>query len=99
MGSARRILNVVALVSLVGLGYCTYAFGTASSRVKELCVRIEPGMTLSQLEAFAQTNGLGPAPRNLPVIYLVETRTFGRWGCKVTLDAGAVRSSEYNFAD
>lgn len=99
MGAARRVLNVLALIGLVGVGYCTYAFGTASSRVKELCARIEPGMTLSQLDAFARTNGLGPTPRNSPIVYLVETRTFGRWGCKVTLETGVVRSSEYHFAD
>ena len=56
-------------------------------------------MSLAQLREFASVNGLGPKPRESGVSYIVEPKTFGRFGCKVLVEGGVVKAAEYNFAD
>ena len=60
-----------------------------------------PGMPRNELIRLAKQNGLGP---NMPSadtkrIYLVESNSFGRHGCRVELDGGVVKSASYTFAD
>jgi hypothetical protein len=99
MTKHRRISNAVAgLLLLGGLAYYAYAYATAESRVRALCVEIEPGLSLSELRSFSSEHGLGPQPHETGVSFLVERKTFGRYGCRVTIEAGVVSESKYNFA-
>lgn len=100
MTQLRRIGNtVVGLVLIVSVLWYAYSFGTAEARVKELCAKIREGDSVEDLRKFAAANGLGPTPSEKGVAYIVERRTFGRYGCKVVLGDGHVKSSEFNFAD
>lgn len=95
----RTISLLFGLVLAGGLTYCTYGYVTAESRLNALCAEISPGMSFRELEAFSARHGLR-SPRNPSgVNYLVETRTFGRYGCRVLLEGGVVKKSEYTFAD
>jgi hypothetical protein len=55
-------------------------------------------MTATELRAFALGHGLGPTPKETGINYIVETKTFGRWGCKVDMESGLVKAVTYNFA-
>ena len=87
------------MILIGGMSYCTYNFSTASQRVKKLCCEIEAGMQHSELIQFALKNGLGPQPKKTGVSYIVESKTFGRWGCKVELENGVVDKVEYTFSE
>ena len=98
--SKRSALNVVAGgVILGGIAYIAYIFLSAENRVREACTEVKPGMTLAALRTFAEQHGMRKPTRDTGVDFLVETKTFGRFGCKVTLESGVVRKAEYNFAD
>jgi hypothetical protein len=99
LGTTRRVLNIVALLGLLGIGYCTYMFGTAQSRMRDICAQMRPGTPATDLPAFAEAHGLTRPHQLAGVVFLVEQSTFGRFGCKVTIQSGAIQSSEYNFAD
>ena len=60
-------------------------------------------MTFPQVQAFAVEHGID-APRlglnaNSRVAYLTETRTIGHHTCKVEIESGIVKSSEYRLYD
>jgi hypothetical protein len=96
---ARRAIAVVGgLILLAGPAYCAHTFATAETRVRQACDLIEPGMPLAELQAFASSHGLGPPPHE-GISYMVERKSFGRHGCKVTVAQGVVASTEYTFAD
>lgn len=100
MENLRRKLNLAVGLALIGsIGYCAYGYGSAETRVRHACAEIKPGMSVSELRSFAAEHGLRPPTRDSGVSFLVEGRTFGRFGCKVTLEGGVVHASEYNFAD
>lgn len=98
-----RILKSTALIAGIlfigGLVYFSYLFGTAESRVRHICGEVAPGMSFSTLRTFAAANGLSRPYQESGVNFLIETKTFGRWGCKVVLETGAVKNAEFNFAD
>jgi len=99
MGSIRRVVSLSMGLGLVGgISYCSYNFASAEGRVRELCSQIQPGMSVAQLREFASTHGLDPKPRESGASYIVESKTFGRFGCKVLLEGGVVKLAEYNFA-
>ena len=95
----RTALIATGLLLATGLSYCTWNFATAEGRVRALCSSIQPGMPVQQLRDFARAHGLGPAPGATGVNYIVESKSFGRYGCKVLLENGAVKSAEYHFLD
>jgi hypothetical protein len=101
MAKSRKLLMVIfSLVVAGGFAYYCYGYVTAEARVKEICSQIKPGMPRGELEAFGTTHGL--RSRNLPesgIYFMAETRTFGRYACKIVLERGAVKEAEYNFAD
>ena len=83
-----------------GIAYFVYVFATAEARIKEVCRQIKPGMSISHLRAFGVEHGLTPQPRNESgVNYMVEGKTYGRFGCEVAIEAGVVKHAEYSFAD
>lgn len=100
MGKFRRAVSLIAsLFVLGGLAYCSYSFGSAEERMRQTCSEITPGLSASALRAFARKHGLNPPHQDSGVTFLAESRTFGRWSCRVTLDKGVVQRAEYNFAD
>ena len=95
----RQALNSVAgLAFLGGLAYCSYGYLTAESRVKALCAAIPIGSTPEALARFVSSHGLSAHSGQNP-IFLDETRTFGRYGCKVQTTNGVVTQAEYYFLD
>lgn len=95
-----RILKVIGVLVLAGASYVSYGFVSAEGRLKEVCGQIKPGMSVAELRAFGKKHGLGPAaPGDSGVHFMAETRTFGRYGCTVILEAGIVKDAKYNFAD
>jgi len=100
MNSVRQNINWIFGVALIGsMSYCTYNFASAENRVRNLCSEIQPGMTVNAVRDFALAHGLGPAPHESGVNFLVESKTFGRYGCKINVEAGLVKVVEYNFSD
>jgi hypothetical protein len=100
MGKVRKAVNLIAgLFILGGISYCSYSFGTAESRMRQTCGEITPGMSASALRTFAKEHGLNPPRQESGVNFLAESKTFGRWSCRVVLEKGVVQSAEYNFAD
>lgn len=88
-----------ALLLLAGFGYFFYLSITAEPRVRLLCAQIPPGMALADLQSFAERHSLGPGKAHEDLNYLVETKSFGRHGCKVMVKNGLVQTSEYTYAD
>ncbi len=100
MSVLRRVLHVVGFFIAAGIVYVFYGFVTAEDRIKEVCSQIKPGMPASELRVFAGKHGLGPhPPSESGVNFLVESKTFGRYGCKVELVDGIVKDVEYNFSN
>lgn len=100
MKKIRQGVKLAMLAAIAAsMAYCTYGYTSAETRVKTWCAQIAPGMPLAELQSFAREHGLGPIPRDSGIRYLVESRTFGRYGCKLELDNGVVKTSTYHFAD
>ena len=103
----RRFLKWSAMLVLTAIllyiVYFVYSMVTGEKRVTDLCRQIKPGMTFSDVQTFAVEHGID-APRlrldaGSTVGYLAERRTMGRHTCRVELESGAVKSSEYRFYD
>ncbi len=100
MRNYRRVLNILGGLLIVSIfAYYLYAFVGAEARMKKMCIEITPGMQFSELKALSLKWGVTAPQNDSGINYLVETKSFGRWGCKVVLEGGVVKSSEYNFAD
>ncbi|MBK9625062.1 MAG: hypothetical protein IPO38_11235 [Rhodocyclaceae bacterium] len=100
MKKLRRYLLISLGIPLLGMAYCTSNFLTAESRVRTACERITPGMSRADLAQYARTHGLAPTPTiETGTSWMVETKTYGRYGCKVLLEAGLVKQADYHFAD
>lgn len=100
MSRVRKVLNSVAgLAFLAWIFYFGYSFVTAEARVRALCDDVLRGSSLAQLSEFAQMHGLSRPRASDGMTFLVETRTFGRYGCRVTMTNGHVQKAEYNFLD
>lgn len=84
---------------LACISYFTYPFFGVERRVRDICLEIKPGMPIDELKALALRSGLTQPHQSSGVVFLVETRSFGRWGCQVVLEAGRVTQSDYDFAD
>ena len=100
MNAIRKAINLGAgLLMLCGLGFCSYSFGTAEQRVRQICLEITPGMSASSLRAFAQEHGLSEPRPESEVQFLAERHGFGRWSCRVEIKNGVVRKVALNGAD
>lgn len=84
---------------VLSIGFFTYFTVTAEDRMTQLCRQVVPGMTAAQLKKFAQENRLTGPNQDAGVTVLGDTRSYGRHACKVTLEAGVVKQSEYSLAD
>lgn len=84
---------------LIYIAYMAYSFATGEERMTKICGQITPGMTVTELRLFAQKHGLVVPRHDSGHAYLAEHRTMGRCTCRVVLDAGVVKRSEYVFYD
>jgi hypothetical protein len=99
MGPARRTLNVVGGLSVLAvIAYYFLGYISGPTRVRRLCSEIAVGTSLNALSVWASVHGLSTPNANQPVSFLVERRTFGRFGCKVQMKGGVVESAAYDFA-
>ena len=89
------------MAMLTYLGFFYYSLATGKERVSALCSQMRPGLRVADVVVFAKTHGLGPGtPKSdAKLMYLAETRSFGRHACRVQLENGVVTSATYNFAD
>jgi hypothetical protein len=95
----RRDLNVAGLLVLGGLGYCTSLYFTAETRIGRVCSEFTPGQTAAATAKIAEAHGMN-APRSSPsTAYVVESATFGRYGCKLEFREDILQSSTYEFHD
>jgi hypothetical protein len=99
IGIRKTVTLLVSFVLLGGMGYCSYNYLSAEDRIRAVCAKIQPGMKFAQLHAFAEQHGLKKPRSETGPNFLVEAKTFGRYGCTVVMEAGAVKSVEYSFAD
>lgn len=92
---------LAAAALLAWIGWFAWSMATGRERVTALCAQIRPGMTVGELAAFAEQNGLGPRRLNADtrLAYLAESRSYGRHACRVELERGVVTKADYNFAD
>jgi hypothetical protein len=96
----RKLINVIGGILIVGaLSYCTHNCLSAEGRVRSVCNHIKPGMTVEQLRQFVLSRGMTPEPMGSEISFVVETKTFGRYGCKAISEGGYVKESKYNFSD
>ncbi len=96
----RSVVSLVGgLLLLAALGYYVSLFVTADTRVHKLCDKIAVGMTVSEVASLAREAGLGPAPKPAGVSFLVEKKTFGRYGCRVETADGIVRTSKFDVSN
>lgn len=100
VGKYRNAINTLLGITLLsGVTYCTHNHITGESRVRELCDEIQAGNTVTELKKFASEHGLSSHIKDSGISFTVETKTFGRYGCKITAESGIVKKAEYYFAD
>ena len=97
MGRWRRVLNATGGVLLLGsMGYCVSLYATAEQRVSRVCAMLTPGMNFDAVTAIAAAHGMN-APSNSSTAFVVESATFGRYGCRLQFQDGLLQSSTYEF--
>lgn len=96
----KGALIILGVWAIAGFGLIYYGLSGAADRVKPLCESIKTGTSLEDLRPFAKENGfLYPEGQSTQeVTFLAERRSAGRYGCKLTLEQGAVKSASiYHF--
>lgn len=97
--SFKQIGKAIGILLLAYILYFFYCLATAEGRVKPLCEGIKPGMPFSDLAAISKEHGFS-TPTNGPYpAVMVERKSYGRYGCMVTLDSGTVTKSEFFHND
>ena len=95
----RRVAAIaVGALILGGAMYYVQGFVTAETRIRAACAAISPGSTVDAARRVAASYGLAPPLTRTGINYVVDPRTFGRYGCRVEIGDGVVQSSTYNFA-
>jgi hypothetical protein len=95
----RALTFILGGIVLSGAAYSAYIFLSAESRVRSACAQIKPGTSVASLRTFAEQRGMRKPTRENGVDFVVETKSFGRFGCMVTMESGVVRKVKYGFAD
>jgi hypothetical protein len=93
-------LNLVGGLVLLGiLLYFLSNFAAADHRVRDLCSKITVGMTIGDLNKYVERVGLAPPASFSGTSFVVEKKTFGRYGCRIEASDGVVRSSKYDVSN
>jgi len=96
----RYMINLIGGLLLIGvIGFYVVSFATADSRVRKLCGEMHAGMSITALNQYAKDAGLGPAARSAGTSFLVEQKTFGRYGCKIEAIDGVVRTVGFDASN
>lgn len=74
----------------------TYLFGPAEWRVKKLCPQ-RVGLSYEELTVFGKKHGLKRPYRREGITFMVETKSYGRWGCEVEMKDSKAVCAEYHF--
>ena len=104
-GPARRwpvrTIVVTSIVLVVAIAAANWMLGSAYAerRVKAACARIQAGMPFTELEEIAARHALLAPGSASGTVYLADRSSFSRHACKVTLEQGVVKHSEYNHPD
>ncbi len=95
---SRRASTIAGLFILGGVAYCTSLYVTAERRVSRVCAKLTPGMDFDAVDKIATANGMS-APQRASTSYVVESATFGRYGCRLQFKDGSLQSSTYDFQE
>lgn len=96
----RYMVNLIGGLLLIGvIGFYIVSFATADSRVRKLCGKIHAGMSVTELNQYAKDVGLGPSARSAGTSFLVERKSFGRYGCKVEAVNGVVQTVGFDASN
>lgn len=96
---AKGVGLLFGIPAMLAIVFFTYFSATGEDRMTQLCRKITPGMTATQLQEFAQENRLTNPTPNAGVTVLDNTRSYGRHACRVTLEAGVVQGAEYTLTN
>jgi hypothetical protein len=98
---ARKRTRILALVvGVLFLGSIVYYFNlyaTAEKRVSQACLEFLPGSSVSEATQVATSHGMNAPRPGASIAYVVESKTFGRHGCKLVFTDGVLASSTYDF--
>jgi hypothetical protein len=95
----RRLSATVGLLALSGLGYCTSLYFTAEGRISQVCAQFTPGLTVAAVTRIAEAHGMNAPRSGASTDYVVESATFGRFGCKLEFKEDILQSATYDFQD
>lgn len=95
----KQVFKAIGLAFVVYLAYFYYSLATAEDRVRPICTGIKAGTTVPQLEQISKDNGMTTTTDHGGFGYIVERRSFGRYGCRITFASGVVAKAEYNHQD
>jgi hypothetical protein len=96
---AKGLGALFGLPIILAIIFFTYFNLTGEDRMRAICNQVKPGMTGAQLNRFVLDNRLNDSGAGKGTSFLGDPRSYGRHTCKVTMEAGAVKAAEYNFAD
>lgn len=79
--------------------FFTYFNVTGEGRMKHVCSEVKAGMTTAQLGRFIEDYNLNGKAADTGAVILSSPKSYGSHACKVTMEAGAVKTAAYHFAD
>lgn len=98
----KGVLILLGLWLVIGVGLIAYRLAGANDRVTAVCESIKPGTNVEQLAVMDDKKGLRfkPAPmKDAEVVYLPETRSGGRYGCRIRLHQDVVKEATTYHVD
>jgi hypothetical protein len=93
------IKRIGAWMLLGALGWYVVSFATADGRVRRLCAEIRPGVSVVALNRYADGVGLGPPARLVGTSFMVERKTFARYGCEIEAVDGTVQAIQFDASN
>ena len=79
--------------------FVTYFNVTGEDRMKHVCGEVKVGMTKAQLGRFIDDYSLSGTAVDTGTVLLSSPKSYGRHTCKVSMEAGAVKSAAHHVAD
>ena len=99
---ALLIMGVLLMVFVIGFAVIFHGGG---ERVRVFCTRVSPGITLGELAAMAEEEGVAlklPGHRRENGVFQVRAHSrasYGRHTCLVSHDGERVIGAQFEFAD
>jgi hypothetical protein len=96
LSQRRKHLNTVAgLALLAGLAYAFWPFVMGRGEMQDFCRTLQPGLSLSQVEASASARGYTVTAPIKSRAFVLSQRSFGRFNCELRFGASGLESVEY----